>query len=77
MPTSNVVTQNGNTTATWVLSGGAVSNRDVLVQVHLVGNSGLKIDNTMSRISPNRYEFRATVVGPNAVAFSVAFAGVT
>jgi hypothetical protein len=76
MTDSAIVTQNGNTTRIWTLSGSSVSNRLILAQVHESGNSGIKIGNITSRINPNRYEFTVTVVGPDAVAFRIAISNI-
>jgi hypothetical protein len=73
MTVTNIVTQNGNTTAGWILSARDLTNHELLIQRHESGDSGIKLDNIMSRINPNRYEFRITVVGPNAVAFRISF----
>lgn len=65
------VTQAGNTTVGWTLSGGDLTRRSLIVQWHEGGNSGFKLDNIVSRINPNRYEFRTTVIGPEPVAFRI------
>jgi len=85
MGTSNQVTQNGNTSQTWVLSGGDVSNHDVIV-VRLdnttpdtsVEISHVRIGervNQQGGVDPI-YSFDITVVGPGAVAFRIDNQGV-
>ena len=78
MASSNQVTQNGNTTQGWVLSGGSVSNHDVIV-VQLDNTTpatAVQISNIRLFINPNRYAFDITVVGPDAVAFRINNAGI-
>lgn len=78
MSSSNQVTQNGNTTQNWVLSGGSVSNHDVLVVEldNTTPNTSVMLSNVHGFINPNRYSFDVTVSGPDAVAFRVNFNGV-
>ncbi len=78
MGSSNQVTQNGNTTQNWVLSGGGVSNHDAIVVEldNTTPNTGVTISNIEGFISPNRYSFDITVVGPDAVAFRINNTGV-
>lgn len=73
MGSSNQVTQNGNTTQNWVLSGGGISNHDVLaVELdNTTPNTGVTISNIQEFINPNRYSFDITVVGSDAVAFRI------
>ena len=65
--------QNGNTTQTWVLSGGPVSSHDVIaVQLdNTTSNTAVTVSNVRVFINPNRYAFEVTVVGPDAVAFRI------
>ena len=78
MASSNQVTQNGNTTLNWVLSGGGISNHEVVVVEldNTTPNTGVQISNTRVLINPNRYSFDITVVGPDAVAFRINSTGV-
>jgi len=73
MASSNQVTQNGNTTQNWVLSGGTVSNHDVLVVQldNTTANTAVQISNVRVLINPTRYSFDIKVMGPDAVAFRV------
>jgi hypothetical protein len=73
MASSNQVTQNGNTTQNWVLSGGTVSNHDVIVVQldNTTPNTAVQISNIRLLINPNRYSFDIRVIGPDAVAFRI------
>lgn len=70
--TTGQVTQNGNTTGTWNISGGALSNHDSIVVKPQSGGSGLRINSITARISPNRYSVSVTVLGSSAMAFRFA-----
>lgn len=76
MGSSNQVTQNGNTTCGWTLTG-SVSNHDVIV-LQLdnggPGGSGVTISNVVNR--GNAYDFAVTVVGSDAVSFRANFSAV-
>ena len=78
MASSNQVTQNGNTTQNWVLSGGPVSNHDVIVVEldNTTPNTSVTLSNVNGFINPNRYSFNVTVNGPDAVAFRINNAGI-
>jgi len=78
MGSSNQVTQNGNTTQNWVLSGGGISNHDVIVLQldNTTPNTAVSISNIRTLINPNRYSFLVSVVGPDAVAFRANNAGI-
>lgn len=78
MASSNQVTQNGNTTQTWTLSGGSVSNHDVVtVQLdNTTASTAVQILNVREFINPNRYTFDVKVIGPDAVAFRINNAGI-
>ena len=71
MASSNQVTQNGNTTQNWVLSGG--TNHDVIVVQldNTTPNTAVQISNVRVLINPTRYSFDIKVMGPDAVAFRV------
>ena len=73
MASSNQVTQNGNTTQNWVLSGGTVSNHDVIVVQldNTTPKTAVQISNIRLLINPNRYSFDIRVIGPDAVAFRI------
>lgn len=70
--TTNQVTQNGNTTASWIITGSALSNHDAVVVKPESGSSGLRINDITARQSPNRYDVSVTVVGGAAMAFRFA-----
>lgn len=70
--TTNQVTQNGNTTGTWTITGGSLSNHDAIVVKPESGSSGLSINSITARISPNRYSVSVTVNGGVAMAFRFA-----
>lgn len=78
MASSNQVTQNGNSTQNWVLSGGPVSNHDVLaIELdNTTANTSVTLSNLREFINPNRYSFDVTVNGPDAVAFRINNAGI-
>ncbi len=78
MGSSNQVTQNGNTTQNWVLSGGGVSNHDIVVVEldNTTPNTGVTISNIRGFINPNRYSFDINVGGPDAVAFRINNSGI-
>jgi hypothetical protein len=71
MGSSNQVTQNGNTTRTWTLSGSGVSNHDtVVVQLdNTTPSTSIELMNVRGLINPNRYVVDVKVIGPDAVAF--------
>jgi hypothetical protein len=73
MASTNQVTQNGNTTQNWVLSG--ASNHAVLVVQldNTTPNTAVRISDIRLFISPNRYSFDISVIGPAAVAFRINF----
>jgi hypothetical protein len=71
--TTGQVTQNGNTTATWVISGGGLSTHDAVVVGPTSGSSGLRINSIIVRLNPTRYEVNLTVIG--AAAASLRFHG--
>ncbi len=67
--TTGQITQNGNTTASWIITGSALSNHDAVVVKPESGSSGLRINNIIARRSPNSYEVSVTVVGSGAMAY--------
>ena len=68
--TANQVTQNGNTTVTWVTTGSALSNHDAVV-LGLTSNSDsrVRLDWVEMGRDPTSYRTRVQVVGSDAVAF--------
>ena len=67
--TTSQVTQNGNSTVGWNISGSALSNADAIVVRPTSGSSGLKINSVTARVGPNRYNVSVSVIGSGAVAF--------
>ena len=65
--TTNQVSQNGNSTVTWTISGGALSTHDAVVPGPTSGSSGLRLENVTVRRDPTRYAARTTVVGAGAM----------
>ena len=70
--TTGTVTQNGNQTLTWIITGGALSTHDAVVVKPTAGSSGLRINSTTVRRSPKRYDVSVTVVGGGAMSFQFA-----
>jgi hypothetical protein len=67
--TSTIVTQNGNTTVTWSISGGSVSSHDCIVVQPISGSSGLRLTSKTVFRSPTRYHVTVQVVGSGAMAY--------
>jgi hypothetical protein len=67
--TTNQITQNGNTTANWDITGSALSTHDAVVVNTASGNSGLRINSVTVFRNPLRYSVNLTVVGGQAMAF--------
>jgi hypothetical protein len=67
--TSTQVTQNGNSTVGWDISGSSLSNADAIVVRLVSGGSGLRINSVTARVGPNRYHVNVSVIGSGAVAF--------
>ena len=67
--TTNQVAQNGNSTATWVVTGSALSTHDAVVIGPTAGTSGLRINSVTVRRSPTRYDISVSVVGAAAMSF--------
>ena len=65
--TTNQVTQNGNTTAGWVISNVGVA--EAVVVRPTSGGSGIKINSVTTRLNPTRYDVSVTVSGAGAMAF--------
>ena len=70
--TTNEVTQNGNTTGSWNITGDALSTHDAIVVKPTAGGSGLRLNDVTARQSPTRYSVSVTVVGAEAMAFRFA-----
>lgn len=70
--TTNQVTQNGNTTGTWTITGSALTTHDCIVVRPTSGTSGLRIESKTILPNPIRYEVAVRVVGSGAVAFRFA-----
>ena len=70
--TTGQVTQNGNSTQGWIVSGSALSTHDAVVLKPESGSSGMRIQSTLVRINPTRYELTVSVVGGAAMAFRFA-----
>lgn len=71
--TTSVVTQNGNSTVTWSLSGGnLISTHDCIVLKPTSGTSGLKITGKIVFREPTRYHVTVQVIGTGAMAYRFA-----
>jgi len=70
--TTNQVTQNGNTTRSWTISGGSLSTHDAIVIKPTSGNSRLEIEAITIGIDPTNYSVRVRVHGADAMAFRFA-----
>ena len=67
--TTGQVTQNGNSTLIWHITGGSLSRADAIVVRPVAGSAGLKINSVTARISPNSYDVSLSVIGASAMAF--------
>ena len=67
--TTSQVSQNGNTTQHWVVTGSALSTHDVVVVGPTSGSSGLRVNNWIVRRNPTSYTVSVTVVGAGAMSF--------
>jgi hypothetical protein len=71
--TSPEVTQLGNTTREWTLTGSLLSTHDAIVAKPTAGvGSGVRINSITVFLNPTRYVFSITIVGAGAMAFCVA-----
>jgi hypothetical protein len=70
--TSTSVTQNGNTTQGWLVSGSALTNHDAVVIKLEAGRSRVGIVFTAVQLSPIRYIMSVRVIGLEAVRFRFA-----
>lgn len=67
--TTGQVTQNGNTTGSWTISGSALTTHDAVVLRPTSGNSGMRIEATTVFRNPLRYVVSVRVLGAGAMAF--------
>ena len=71
MATFPTITQNGNTTLTWVNQGGGITNHEVftftLQSTSPANTTGTRVSNVTTFINPTRYNVTLTVAGPQAV----------
>lgn len=67
--TTSQVTQNGNQTRDWTITGSALSPADAVVIRADSGSSGMRINHVTVRISPLRYTVQVAVIGGGATAF--------
>ena len=71
MATFPTITQNGNTTLTWVNSGGGITNHEVftftLQGTSPTNGTGTMVSNVTTFINPTRYSCTLSVKGPQAV----------
>jgi hypothetical protein len=70
--TTGQVTQNGNTTAGWVVTGSALTNHDAVVIKPETGSSSVRIESTTVQLNPTRYTMSVRVIGSAAMAFRFA-----
>jgi len=72
MVTFPTITQNGNTTVSWINSGGGLTNHEVfaftLQNTSPTNSTGVLVSNVTVFINPNRYQCTLSVKGPQAVA---------
>ena len=67
--TTDQVTQNGNTTGNWTITGSALSTHDAVVVGPTSGSSGLRINSITVKRSPTSYSVSLSVIGSAAMAF--------
>jgi len=71
MATFPTITQNGNTTRTWINSGGGITNHEAftftLQSTSPNNGTGTRVSDVTTFINPTRYSCVLTVVGPQAV----------
>ena len=70
--TTSQVTQNGNTTGGWTISGSALTTHDAVVLRPISGSSSMRIESTSVRLNPTRYSVSVRVIGSGAMAFRFA-----
>ena len=71
MATFPTITQSGNTTLTWIASGGNITNHEVfaftLQATNPTNGTGALISNVTVFIKPTRYACTLTTEGPQAI----------
>jgi hypothetical protein len=67
--TSTQVTQNGNSTATWGVSGSSLSAADDIVVRPTSGSSSIRVNSVTVRLNPIHYDISVSVIGGGAMAF--------
>jgi hypothetical protein len=67
--TTNQVTQNGNTTTSWVVTGGSLSTHDAVVLRPETGSSSMRINSITVGINPTSYTISVSVIGAGAMGF--------
>jgi hypothetical protein len=66
------VSQNGNTTLLWTISGSALSTHDAVVIRAESGSSGICNEEVSVFLNPTRYRVRVRVDGAGAASFRFA-----
>lgn len=65
------ITQNGNTTLTWINSGGGITNHEAfafaLQATSPTNETGVLMSNVAVFINPTRYSCTLQVIGPQAI----------
>ena len=67
--TTNQVSQNGNQTRNWTITGSALSPGDAVVVRPTSGTSGARINHTTKRLGPTRHQVQVAVIGSGAMSF--------
>ncbi|SFQ14446.1 hypothetical protein SAMN05216419_10744 [Nitrosomonas cryotolerans] len=67
--TTGTVTQNGNTTLCWTITGSALSTHDNVVVGPIAGCSRLRINSIDVGRCPNQYRVCVRVLGSGAMSF--------
>ncbi|NYF79111.1 hypothetical protein [Granulicella arctica] len=74
------LTQNGNTTLGWTVSGGGITNHEAFaVQLDSTSpnnSTGALISNVIVFINPTRYNVNITTEGPQAISYHINSDGV-
>ena len=71
MATFGMQTLNGNTSGTWVYSGGNITNHEAWAVQISAGTSGAEITEVISFINPTRYQVTTKIIGSGAVSFQL------
>jgi hypothetical protein len=71
MGTSNLVTQQGDSTFTWSTTGGSLDTHDAIVPKleDATTNSGIRFSDITLSIGPVKYTYTVTAVGPGVISF--------